>query len=319
MKELASARKSQNIDIQAMLIKTLESDSAIDVRYSALGALMTIDADSELVHTALLEWARSQERLQVEYALTLMIRNHADGDRPQSIDELIELLSDPEWGMEDKVTQRAPSDMIPGATVSRQIPARRHAVEALGQYAAHAHRALPALEAELARSNKDTIDFTTKALDSVRGYCPDRPIEQLQGRWEFVSVNRPNSTTAFFDLPLHPGGVYPAVGRELRTASDQLPASIITVSGTQLKLGDRVLAAISHQRQGAGAVLLLDPDGKKRHCNGRYELKGGPSPEYKPNDAPAPELLIVEVSELLNNRDATQATKQIYEFRPVKK
>ena len=101
----------------------------------------------------------------------------------------------------------------------------------------------------MARNSKETLPFATKALDSVRGYCPDRPIDQLQGQWEFVSVNRPNSTTAFFDFPLHDGGVYPAVGRELRTASDQLPASIITVSGTQLKLDDRVLAEISHQRQ----------------------------------------------------------------------
>ena len=152
----------------------------------------------------------------------------------------------------------------------------------------------------------------------MRGYCPDRPIDQLQGQWEFVSVNRPNSTTAFFDFPLHDGGVYPAVGRELRTASDQLPASIITVSGTQLKLGDRVLAEISHQRQNLEVVMLLDPDGKKRHCNGRYKLKGGPSPEYEANTAAHPESLILEVCELQFEPDATQATKQTYEFRPVK-
>ena len=128
----------------------------------------------------------------------------------------------------------------------------------------------------------------------------------------FRSVNRPNNTTAFFDFPLHDGGVYPAVGRELRTASAQLPAYIITVSGTQLKLGDRVLAEISHQRQGAGAVMLLDPDGKKRHCNGRYELKGGPTPEYKENAVPAPESLILEVCELHDDPSATQNTKQTY-------
>ena len=87
----------------------------------------------------------------------------------------------------------------------------------------------------------------------------------------------------------------------------------------KLKLGDRVLAEISHQRQNLEVVMLLDPDGKKRHCNGRYELKGGPSPEYKPNTAPAPELLILEVCELRNDSATTQATKQTFEFRPVKK
>ena len=86
----------------------------------------------------------------------------------------------------------------------------------------------------------------------------------------------------------------------------------------KLKLGDRVLAEISHQRQNLEVVMLLDPDGKKRHCNGRYKLKGGPSPEYKANTAAHPESLILEVCELQFEPDATQATKQTYEFRPVK-
>ncbi len=309
--DVKSVAKSQNIELAPILVKTLESDTSIDVRYSALGALMQMDAASELVHSTLLKWAKSQDRVEVNYALTMMLRNQADGGRPQSIDELIELLSDPEWGTAVEVAENN------WETYHRW--ARQYAIAILGRYAAHAHCALPTLEAELARNSKETLSFATKALDSVRGYCPDRPIDQLQGQWEFVSVNRPNSTTAFFDFPLHDGGVYPAVGRELRTASDQLPASIITVRGTQLKLGDRVLAEISHQRQNLEVVMLLDPDGKKRHCNGRYELIGGPSPEYKPNAAPAPELLILEVCELRNDSDTTQATKQTFEFRPVKK
>jgi hypothetical protein len=109
------------------------------------------------------------------------------------------------------------------------------------------------------------------------------------------------------------------MGREIRTASPELPPSIINVSGTQLKLGGRVLAEISHQRQNLEIVMLLDPDGKKRHCNGRYEFKGGPSPEYKPNATPNPELLILEVCELQDDSGATQVTKQTFEFRPVNK
>lgn len=82
-------------------------------------------------------------------------------------------------------------------------------------------------------------------------------------------------------------------------------------------LGQRVLAELSCYRSGSrqGVALLLDPDGKKRHCHGGYNFKGGPTPEYKPNAVPAPELLIVEVCELRNNWDATQTTNQIYEFR----
>ena len=309
-KEMAPALKSQGVELERQLIKTLDSDASLDVRYIALGALLFIDSDNELVHSTILQWAKSDDFEKVKYALKLTLRNHQAGDRPQSIDELVELLSDPEWGTAVEVAENNLE------TYHRW--ARQYAIAILGRYAAHAHRALPTLEAELARNNKDTLSFTTKALDSVRGYCPDRPIDQLQGQWEFVSVNRPNSTTAFFDFPLHDGGAYPAVGRELRTASDQQPASIINVSGTQLKLGDRVLAEISHQRQNLEVVMLLDPDGKKRHCNGRYEFKGGPSPEYKPNADPARELLILEVCELRDDSDATQATKQIYEFRPVK-
>jgi HEAT repeat protein len=305
--DVKSVAKSQNIELAPILVKTLESDTSIDVRYSALGALMELDAASELVHATLLEWARCKERLQVEYAITLILRNHEAGDRPQSIDELIELLSDPEWGTTVGVKQY------------NYRWARQYAIAVLGQYAEHAHRALPTLEAELARNNKDTLSFTTEAIDSVRGYCPDRPIDQLQGQWEFVSVNRLSSSTPFFDFPLHPGGVYPGMGREIRTASPELPPSIINVSGTQLKLGGRVLAEISHQRQNLEIVMLLDPDGKKRHCNGRYEFKGGPSPEYKPNATPNPELLILEVCELQDDSGATQVTKQTFEFRPVNK
>ena len=91
--------------------------------------------------------------------------------------------------------------------------------------------------------------------------------------------------------------------------------------GTQLKLGDRVLGEISLQRGsiGPGFEMLLDPDGNKRHCNGRYEFKGGPSPGYKANTAADPEFLVLEVCELMSDRDSTQATKQTFEFRPVKK
>ena len=296
--ELAPSVKSQNIELSPILVKTLESDTSIDVRYSALGALMKLDAASEVVHATLLEWARGKERLQVENALSLMLRNHAAGDRPQSIDELIELLSAPEWGNTVEVKQSNWS------TYHRW--ARQYAIAILGQYAAHAHRAIPTLEAELALNNKDTLSFATVALDRVRGYCPDLPIDKLQGEWEFVSIQKPEGSSPFFDF---------------QTSPEQQPSSSVKISGTQLKQGGRVLAELSHYRSGSrqGVALLLDPDGKKRHCHGGYNFKSSPSPEYKPNVAPAPELLIVEVIELLNNRDATQTTKQIYEFRRISK
>jgi hypothetical protein len=296
-KELAYSIEAQSVELQPLLMKALEADSSVDVRDAALGALMAMDKDSELVHATLLEWARCKERVQVEYALTLMLRNHEAGDRPQSIDELIELLSDPEWGTKVEVNYNNWS--------THHRWARQYAIAILGQYAAHAHRAIPTLEAELARKNKDTLSFATEALDRVRGYCPDLPINKLQGEWEFVSLQKPEGSSPFF---------------ELQASSDQQPSSVITISGTQLKLGDRVLAELSHYRSGSrqGVALLLDPDGKRRHCHGCYNFKGGPSPEYKPNVASAPELLILEVSELHNDPIATQATKQIYEFRPVR-
>ncbi len=305
-KEMAPLLQSQGVSLQPLLSKTLEAESVLEVKNAALEALLLIDSGSELVHSTLLQWARSEDHQKVENALALMLRDHKSGDRPLSVDELIELLSDPEWGMEGTITERIPSGIFPRSTDSRQILARQHAIGTLGQYAAHAHRALPTLEAELARNNKDTLAFATKAIDSVRGYCPDRPIDTLQGQWEFVSVQRPEGSTAFF---------------ELQAASHQQPATVITVSGTQLKLGDRLLGEISHHRQSSGPdfEMLLDPDGKKRHCNGSYEYKGGPSPEYKANTAAAPEFLVLEVCDLQFEPDATEATKQTYEFRPVKK
>lgn len=290
-KELASAIKAQSLELQPLLMKALEADSSVDVRDAALGALMAMDEDSELVHATLLEWARCKERVQVEYALTLMLRNHEAGDRPQSIDELIELLSDPEWGTKVEVNYNNWS--------THHRWARQYAIAILGQYAAHAHRAIPTLEAELARKNKDTLSFATEALDRVRGYCPDLPIDKLQGEWEFISMQKPESSSPFF---------------ELQASSDQQPSSVITISGTQLKLGDRVLAELSYYRSGSrqGVALLLDPDGKKRHCHGWNKSEGGQTPE-------TPLTLTLEVSELQNDPSATQATKQIFEFRPVKK
>jgi hypothetical protein len=276
------------------MIKTLESDSSVDVRYAALGALMAMDKDSELVHATLLEWARCKERLQVENALSLMLRNHEAGDRPQSIDELIELLSDPEWGTKVEVNYNNWS--------THHRWARQYAIAILGKYAAHAHRAIPTLEAELARNNKDTLSFATEALDRVRGYCPDLPINKLQGEWEFVSIQKPEGSTPFFDL---------------QAASDQRPSSVITVNGTKLMLGERVLGETSHHRgrNDRGLEMLLDPNGKMRHCNGRFDFNS----EYEVNGALEPEWLKLEVYELLSDWDATQTTKQTYEFRPVKK
>lgn len=156
-----------------------------------------------------------------------------------------------------------------------------------------------ALEAELARNNKDTLSFATEALDSVRGYCPDLPIDQLQGEWEFVSTQKPEGSSPFFDF---------------QASSAQQPSSVITITGTQLKLGNRVLAELSHYRTGSrqGMQLLLDPDGKKRHCHGWYKSEGGQTQE-------TPLTLTLEVSELHDDPSATQATKQSFEFRPVKK
>lgn len=288
--EFTPSLKSQDVDLKALMTKTLESDSSLDVQNSAIGGLLQIDSGSELAHRTLLNWAKSGDQLRVEYALSQILRKHDAGDRPQSIDELIELLSDPEWGTTVEVKQNN------WGTYHRW--ARQYAIAILGKYAAHAYRALPTLEAELARNNKDTQSFATTALDSVRGYCPDRPIEQLQGQWKYVSLTKLDGSSPFLDL---------------EAASDQQPACTITISGTQLKVGDRVAAEITHQRKLGGFVMLLDPDGRKLHCNGSFRLAGGPSPNI---DAVAsPVSVTLEICELRNDYDATQATKQIYELR----
>ncbi len=220
-----------------------------------------------------------------------MLRNYQAGDRPQSIDELLELLSDPEWGRTVEVKEHNWS--------TYHHWARQYALAILGQYAAHAHRAIPTLEAELARKNKDTLSFATEALDRVRGYCPDLPIEKLQGDWEFVAMEKPDGSTPFFDL---------------QAPSDQQASSVITIEGTQLKLGERVLAEISLHRLGSVA-LLLDPDGKKRHCNGRYDF----NLEYRISSSSKLEWVKLEIHELLDDWHATERSKQTYEFRPLKK
>ncbi len=161
-KELASAIEAQSVELQPLLMKTLEADSSLEVKNSALEGLLQIDSCSELLHSTVLQWAKSADREKVKYALMLTLRNHQAGDRRQSIDELIELLSDPEWGTTVEVSESNWS------TYHRW--ARQYAIAILGRYAAHAHHAIPTLEAELAHNNKDTLSFATKALDSVRGY-----------------------------------------------------------------------------------------------------------------------------------------------------
>ncbi len=90
---------------------------------------------------------------------------------------------------------------------------------------------------------------------------------------------------------------------------------MITISGTQLKLGDRVLAELSHYRSGSrqGVALLLDHDGRKLHCNGSFRIAGGPSPSV--GAATSPQKVTLEICELRNEYDSTQATKQTYELQ----
>ncbi len=291
--EFAPAIKSQNAQIASMLISAMESDSSINVRYSALNALMHMNVEAELVHKSLMEWAKSDEHEKVKYALDLTLRNYQAGDRPQSIDELVELLSDPEWGTKVEVNYNNWS--------THHRWARQYAIAILGEYSAHAYRAIPTLESELARNNKDTLSFATQALDRVRGYCPDLPIDKLQGEWVFVSIEKTEGSAPFFDF---------------QASSDQQPASVITISGTQLKLGDRVLAELSHYRSGSrqGMQLLLDADGKKLHCNGWHSF----NPEFQLSSGSRPEWVKLEVRELLNDSNATEKSKQVYEFRPLK-
>ncbi len=160
-----------------------------------------------------------------------------------------------------------------------------------------------ALEAELARNNKDTLSFATEALDRVRGYCPDLPIDQLQGEWEFVAMEKPEGSTPIFDF---------------QASSDQQPSSVITITGTQLKLGDRVLAKISHYRTGSrqGMQLLLDPDGRKLHCKGSFRIAGSASPSV--GAATSPQTVTLEICKLHNEHDSTQGTKQTYELQITK-
>ncbi len=115
-----------------ILTKVVESDSSPLIRYAALEALMAMDIHSELVHKSLMEWAKSDDREKVKYALDLTLRNYQEGNRPQSIDELIKLLSDPEWGtrIEINYTIGAPSSLgeairaCDSRTIRRTCPSR---------------------------------------------------------------------------------------------------------------------------------------------------------------------------------------------------
>ncbi len=145
--------KELESELKPLLIKTLAADSEFEVRLSAIRVLSKFESASELVHTTVLDWARSQDKSQVEYALTFV--RYASG-RPQSIAELNELLSDPQWGMNLKLI--SPS----------QVLARRHAITILGELAPQSQEAIAALEAEVARNNPETVSDATKVLERMK-------------------------------------------------------------------------------------------------------------------------------------------------------
>lgn len=269
---------AEHPDVAARLGEAVQSDESKEVRSTALSYLASVSPDSELLHETLLRWARSDDPQLVSPALDVMYPS--DGSRKQSVEELIELLKDANWGLQPEI----PRGHYGGNQFFRQ-----YAIDLLAGHKEHVTAVLPILTKELTYKNEKTESHATAAIDAISGFTATLPVDAIQGQWEVESVTKSASEGCCL------------AGLE---GSEKLTIKIV---GTKIVCGDRVLARISHARGSSKEIvrLLADPDGRRVRCTGTYKTKGDRLT-----------LVLSEISsETAANFRAVEKTRQTFEFR----
>ena len=216
-------------------VKAVRSDPDSEIKKRALSALANRNLENEFVHQTLMEWARCEDPKIVMLALDSLYNGSTNGKRTQSVDELMELLSDPAWGAKIEVNRNNFN--------KHHRWARQYAIAVLGRYDSTALLALPILEAEAA--NKETATFAREAIDRISGYCSDLPVKSLQGKWQVKAIGVSPAGQAKVS-PLLP---FKADAEEVDR--------IIEIAGTQLLKDGKCIGRISHARGSSKQVLQI--------------------------------------------------------------
>ena len=227
-------------EVLACVTRVIESDLEFDVKAEALVHLQLSHPDNELIHATLMKWAHSNDTQMMQTVIQLMQQHPAKLQRPVAIDEIMELLSDPEWAMQARINLHSLNDHFDCV--------RQYAIAVLGSFEHHAVRALPVLEKE---TNPATARFARSAIDSIQGYCSDLPVELLQGKWRFSDGVFPDNRQSF--LPLASG-------------DEPSKPAILEVAGTELRIGGECVGYLSQARSNPEETLcvLLDQDSRQQ-------------------------------------------------------
>lgn len=214
----------------------------------------SLGVGEDLVSSTLIRWANSGDPEQIYYAILYLGQRHDRVTRPQSLDELVQLLEDPDWAL----NQVYP---FPDKGRVRTGPLRAFAIQSLGEYWHRGMKGLAVLESEIARGRSETIQEALTARASIAGYSADLPVKELQGRWLLEEIEEAPNAGDLLSLQSH------------RTKDGDL---ILLIDGTEMRLKNELLAHLSHQREhpdGKGICLQLDPDRRKQHCHGTFRME----------------------------------------------
>jgi hypothetical protein len=241
-------------EVLACVTKVIESDPELNVKAEALNHLEITHPDVELIHDTLMKWGHSNDTQMMQTAIQLM-KHPADLRRPIVIDEIMDLLSDPEWGMQATLNLTTLNDHFECV--------RQYAIAMLGSYEHHAIRALPVLENE---TNPATARFARSSIDNIQGYCSNLPVESLQGKWRFKDGVFPDNKPTF--LPLASG-------------EEQSEPVILEIAGTELRIGGECVGHLSQARSNPEETLcvLLGMDSSQQRftCSVQFDDESTPN------------------------------------------
>jgi len=269
-------------EVLACVASAIESDASFNVRAEALNHLMLKQPNNDLIHRTLLMWARSGDTETMHTAIMQLQYQPPTVKRPQGIDELIQLLADPEWGLNATInlqTHLGKFDCI-----------RQFAISTLGSYQGQAARALPILKAE---TDPKTLEFSQNAIDLISGYCADLPVDAIQGKWQLIGGDFPDHESSF--LPLD-------------ADADDEGGKVMEIAGTQLLIADKCVGHVSKARGMSEGIrcVVLNSESHERRFTVSIELDRPKHNRFS--------LHLIEKSVMFGIEDR----EGVYEFRKLK-
>lgn len=196
------------------LLDVLNKDPQTHVQHTAVIVMDKLDSGHPQLHQKLMDFAKSQEEDEVYFAISVI----GSGTRKAGVDELIELLSDPEWGLtqlSDTFGKSYPREMI----ISRfqyEMSKKSELIEVLKK-----------------EERKETRETALKTIDWIEWILPEKPIAEAQGRWKLTGFSRN-------------GEVFSPERAKLWSPLEMSPDEIITIDGLLISANDKVLGKISH-------------------------------------------------------------------------